>query len=918
MKRKILSVVLAMTLSMSAIVPAFGEEQTPSGENDGTSYATENQTDSLSDSQGTSQDTAADNEGAGQDTASDSEGTSQDTASDSQGAIQDTDSDSGESSQDTDGETFKSLDASVVTGGGYLETEEDSDAAVAEESTALYRSAALPASYRSDLSTLRSTYPTVRAQGGYGTCWAFAALGLMEFNLTDQGLADQSLDLSALQLSYFTYNFVTDPLNGTQGDVSIFKGEGQTNYLTRGGNYAYAARRLAQWIGAAKESSAPYTSAEGSINSGLDSSLAYGKDVAHLQNYFKINLKEQPEAVKKAVQEYGGAGIMLYLNRDLMKTDSSGTFTYYDTKDNEYKPGSHTVVIVGWDNTYSKDNFPQDNRPSTDGAWLVRNSWGAGAENADYFWLSYETHSIQKTAWVFDATVAGQADYYDNNYQLDGGLGATPSVNTTVANVFTSKEVKGITAETLKAVSISLAKANVQYKIEIYTDLKNEKDPTSGNLQKNATTEGETTYEGMYTIPLNEEISLSPGSSYGVVVTVNQSGALYQEYTTTDGGGGSWRQEISSGNGKSFYLSGNAYQVEAGGNYCIKAYTNNVGKAEEEPLTTPSVQYKTHIQTYGWQDWVANGAVAGTSGQAKRLEAIDIALKNAPYEGSIRYTTHVQTYGWQADMDDVNTWACDGAMAGTSGEAKRLEAIKIQLTGEMAEHYDVYYRVHAQTYGWLGWAKNGESAGTSGYGKRLEAIQIVLLAKGAAAPGNTYQDVTSVSQEAMQAKEISVNYSTHVQTYGWQSTVSNGAMAGTSGIAKRLEGIKISLSNTDHSGGIAYTTHVQTYGWQQDANDPSSWLQNGEMAGTSGQAKRLEAICMKLTGNLEEYYDVYYRVHIQTYGWLAWAKNGEASGSEGLGKRLEGIQIVLVKKGENAPADTYEGVTTSDSRTFIY
>ena len=79
----------------------------------------------------------------------------------------------------------------------------------------------------------------------------------------------------------------------------------------------------------------------------------------------------------------------------------------------------------------------------------------------------------------------------------------------------------------------------------------------------------------------------------------------------------------------------------------------------------------------------------------------------------------------------------DGAMSGTSGQAKRLEAIQIRLTGEMAQHYDIYYRVHAQTYGWLGWAKNGEKAGTEGLAKRLEAIQIVLVEKGGAAPGST-------------------------------------------------------------------------------------------------------------------------------------------------------------------------------------
>jgi uncharacterized protein YjdB len=91
-------------------------------------------------------------------------------------------------------------------------------------------------------------------------------------------------------------------------------------------------------------------------------------------------------------------------------------------------------------------------------------------------------------------------------------------------------------------------------------------------------------------------------------------------------------------------------------------------------------------------------------------------------------------------------------MSGTSGESKRLEAIQIKLTGEMANHYDVYYRVHAQSYGWLGWAKNGESAGTAGYAKRLEGIQIVLVPKGSAAPSASYGGVTSTNAKAYISK----------------------------------------------------------------------------------------------------------------------------------------------------------------------
>ena len=66
-----------------------------------------------------------------------------------------------------------------------------------------------------------------------------------------------------------------------------------------------------------------------------------------------------------------------------------------------------------------------------------------------------------------------------------------------------------------------------------------------------------------------------------------------------------------------------------------------------------------------------------------------------------------------------------------------MEAIQIELTGTMAQKYDIYYRVHSQTYGWLDWAKNGKLAGTTGLSKRMESIQVVLVPKGGAAPGST-------------------------------------------------------------------------------------------------------------------------------------------------------------------------------------
>ncbi|MBR3834571.1 MAG: hypothetical protein IKJ73_09640, partial [Lachnospiraceae bacterium] len=118
-------------------------------------------------------------------------------------------------------------------------------------------------------------------------------------------------------------------------------------------------------------------------------------------------------------------------------------------------------------------------------------------------------------------------------------------------------------------------------------------------------------------------------------------------------------------------------------------------------------------------------------------------------------------------------------------------------------------------------------------------------------------------------------------------------------------------------GGIAYTTHVEKYAWQgTDLSNPATWRQNGAMAGTSGESKRLEAICITLTGEMAEHYDIYYRVHAEAFGWLGWASNGAPAGTAGHSKRLEGIQIVIMPKGQ-APTTAYAGITSKDSRAYI-
>ena len=193
-------------------------------------------------------------------------------------------------------------------------------------------------------------------------------------------------------------------------------------------------------------------------------------------------------------------------------------------------------------------------------------------------------------------------------------------------------------------------------------------------------------------------------------------------------------------------------------------------KPDEEPKKEPSICYTTHIQDIGWQNQVKDGEMAGTEGQAKRLEAIKITLKDLSGV-KIKYQTHIQDIGWQ-------DWKYDGTLAGTEGQSKRLEAIKIEL--EESDKYSIMYRVHIQDIGWQEWKDSEEMAGTEGQSKRLEAIQIKLE--------NT--------------QDYSIEYRVHVQDIGWQDWVKDGKTSGTEGQSKRLEAIQIRIISKENDSDL--------------------------------------------------------------------------------------------------------------------
>lgn len=168
-----------------------------------------------------------------------------------------------------------------------------------------------------------------------------------------------------------------------------------------------------------------------------------------------------------------------------------------------------------------------------------------------------------------------------------------------------------------------------------------------------------------------------------------------------------------------FYRS----HVESFANAAVYGITGVDLRSKSAPATQPqvpqiSVKYQAHVQNVGWQNWVKDGEISGSTGKGLRMEGIVILLENAPADMDLEIYGHVQNIGWQNVRHT-------GEVAGTVGKELRLEAIKMKLIN--APGYQIEYSAHVQNKGWLEFVKDGVVAGTTGQGLRLEALKVRVV-----------------------------------------------------------------------------------------------------------------------------------------------------------------------------------------------
>ena len=230
---------------------------------------------------------------------------------------------------------------------------------------------------------------------------------------------------------------------------------------------------------------------------------------------------------------------------------------------------------------------------------------------------------------------------------------------------------------------------------------------------------------------------------------------------------------------------------------------NTDGAPEPEPVIIPvqdpgdayndlGLTYRVHAQNAGWMDPVHDGQTAGSTGYGSRIEC----LKITPPEGvALDITIHAQNLG-DAKYRGVERGVYDPEM-GTTGQNRAIEGIQIDVTkrGGKFAGCVLYYQVHMKDIGWSPWFKEGTYAGTRGESRQIEAIRMRFQSE---------QDVTSSKGTG------GILYQVHAQDYGWLPVVHDGMTAGTTGQSRRIEALRILDIPTD--AVIDIKAHIENIG----------------------------------------------------------------------------------------------------------
>lgn len=271
----------------------------------------------------------------------------------------------------------------------------------------------LPTSY----SSLDEGFTTPVRLQQFNTCWAYSSTASLESLLLKKG--EESFPLSTMHMNYW----------GCEHD----DGTGwQRNYMAAG--YPYIALGYLTSFGCIDNALFDESKTVSDYAAMKDSLSPY--QIADSIVYLDAN---DLDTVKTAVYEYGGVIGNFHFDSSYL---NDNTFAYYCDLPGlaTSKLNGHAIEIVGWDDNYSANNYVSGHRPSSPGAWLCKNSWGADWGLNGYFWISYKDLYLFESRFGPSYAITGcapmsylrkmqQNEIYGSTYEFDYVQQARPSLN---------------------------------------------------------------------------------------------------------------------------------------------------------------------------------------------------------------------------------------------------------------------------------------------------------------------------------------------------------------------------------------------------------------------------------------------------------------------------------------------------------
>lgn len=214
----------------------------------------------------------------------------------------------------------------------------------------------------------------IKNQKQTNSCWTFASLGMLESTLAlmnyKNGINPIVYDFSERHMEYATSDTFKDGTNKN----------GFHRKVNSGGNSNTFEAYLTNGTGAISEKEMPFENNIDLIELSKIQNvnvITQLNDTIEFPTYKATDDKTQiKQQMKQHISDYGGIYTQIYgssLNNNECYNNKTGAL--YCDDDTKYQI-NHAVLIVGWDDNYSKDNFLENKKPQNNGAWIIKNSWG--------------------------------------------------------------------------------------------------------------------------------------------------------------------------------------------------------------------------------------------------------------------------------------------------------------------------------------------------------------------------------------------------------------------------------------------------------------------------------------------------------------------------------------------------------------